>query len=155
MTSQSDMPEPPIEGVMVTPLNQFPNLKGDVYHGMKSGSPGFEGFGEAYFTTILPGQVKGWHKHLRMTMNLVVPSGCARFVIHDDREDSPSRGQFYPVELSLENYCRLTIAPGLWTAFKGLSPDTSLILNISSILYDDEEVVRVELDRFVYDWGAG
>lgn len=146
------MADPSIEGVILTPLDRFANPKGDVYHGLKSGEPGFAGFGEAYFTTILPGKVKGWHKHLRMTMNLIVPSGSTRFVIHDERESSSSKGRFYPVELSQENYCRLTIAPGLWTAFKGEGSETSLILNVSSILYDDDEVVRVGLDRFPFDW---
>ena len=136
----------------MTPLKRFANPKGDVYHAMKAGDPGFAGFGEAYFTTIHPGQIKGWHKHLRMTMNLVVPSGNARFMIHDDREHSLSKGEFNTVELSDDNYCRLTIPSGVWTAFRGDGSDTSLILNVSTILYDDGEVLRVGLEVFPYDW---
>lgn len=141
-----------IDGVVITPLSRFTNPKGDVSHAMKKSSPGFAGFGEAYFTTILPGAVKGWHKHQRMTMNLVVPAGEARFVIHDDRAGSASEGRFLSVVLSPQHYQRLTVPPGLWTAFKGESSETSLILNLSSIEYDDAEVLRVDIEQFRYDW---
>ena len=141
-----------IDNVLLTPLSRFSNPKGDVSHAMKKSDAGFAGFGEAYFTTILPGLIKGWHKHQRMTMNLIVPIGRTRFVIFDDRKNSKSKGNFYSVELSPENHQRLTIPPGLWTAFKGESDAVSLILNLSSIEYDDLEVIRVDIEEIQYDW---
>jgi dTDP-4-dehydrorhamnose 3,5-epimerase len=146
------MTKPTIDGVQLTPLKRFNNPKGNVSHAMKKSDLGFAGFGEAYFTTILPGLIKGWHKHLRMTMNLVVPVGKTRFVLFDDREPSQTRECFFSVELSPENYQRLTIPPGIWTAFKGESEEVSLILNLSSIEYDDAEVLRIGLDDIQHDW---
>lgn len=141
-----------IDGVFITPLNRFSNPKGNVSHAMKKTDAGFAGFGEAYFTTILPGLIKGWHKHQRMTMNLVVPIGKTRFVLFDDRPQSQTQGQFQSIELSVDNYQRLTVPPGVWTAFKGESDEVSLILNLSSIEYDDAEVIRIELNEIQYHW---
>jgi len=147
------MPNPAIAGVLVTPLQRFSNPKGDVFHAMKSSDPGFSEYGEAYFTTILPGQTKGWHKHRRMTMNLVVPVGAARFIVYDDRPDSETRGHSLSVALSPERYRRLTISSGLWTAFECIGTEVALILNLSSIEYDDTEVLRTSLDRFPLNSG--
>ena len=39
---------------------------------MKCVDPGFEGFGEVYFSSVLQGLVKAWKRHSRMTLNLDV-----------------------------------------------------------------------------------
>ena len=83
-----------IEGVILTPLKKIIFSKGDVLHGIKKGDDGYVGFGEAYFSTINFGEIKGWNRHKEMTLNLVVPMGSVTFIIYDDREKSPSNGNF-------------------------------------------------------------
>ena len=139
-----------MEGVLLTPLKQIYHPKGDVFHGMKKSDPGFSGFGEAYFSTVHPGEVKPWKKHLRMTLNLVVPIGKIRFVMHDDRPDSPSKGQTLAVEIGPDNYQRLTVQPGIWMAFEGLDNGLNLLLNMADMEHDPEEVERAELDWIQY-----
>lgn len=141
-----------IEGLLVTPLAKPANPKGHVLKALKKSEKGFAGFGEAYFTTIKPGVVKGWHKHSRMTMNLFVPVGRALFVMHDDRKPQSGQRHFFEVELSPENYCRLTVPVGIWVGFKGLADTDTLVLNISSIEYEDSEVIRTELATYPFDW---
>ena len=77
-----------IEGVILTPLKKISHPRGDVFHGMKKSDNGYAGFGEAYFSTIKNGEIKGWNKHKRMTLNLVVPVGKVIFIIYDGREKS-------------------------------------------------------------------
>ena len=139
-----------MEGVLLTPLKQIYHPKGDIYHGMKKSDPGFSDFGEAYFSTVHPGEVKPWKKHLRMTLNLVVPVGKIRFVMHDDRPDSASKGQTFAVEIGAENYQRLTVSPGIWMAFEGLDDGLNLLLNMADMEHDPQEVERAELDRIQY-----
>lgn len=139
-----------IEGVLLTPLKQIYHPKGDVFHGMKRTDPGFVDFGEAYFSTIHAGDVKPWKKHLRMTLNLIVPVGCIRFVMHDDRPDSVTNGQTISVEIGSKNYQRLTVPPGVWMAFEGLDTELNLLLNVADMEHDPNEVERVELDFFEY-----
>ena len=141
-----------IEGVILTPLNRIPHPKGDIFHCMKKSEVGFAGFGEAYFSTIQKGVIKGWNRHKIMTLNLVVPIGRVIFVIYDNRRESSSQGSFFRVELSSSNYQRLTISPGLWIAFKGKNNNTNLILNIADMEHDPDEIERLDLDQFDYDW---
>ena len=143
-----------IEGVAVTPLERIHHPKGDIFHGMKESDDGFGRFGEAYFSTINGGEIKGWNKHKRMTSNLVVPVGKVTFVIYDDREESNSKDNFLKIKISPDNYQRLTIQPGLWLAFKGGRNDTNLILNISDMEYDPSEIEKLDLDQIDYDWDS-
>lgn len=141
-----------MEGVLLTPLKQIYHPKGDVFHGMKKSDPGFTAFGEAYFSTVHPGEVKPWKKHLRMTLNLVVPVGRIRFVMHDDRLGSVSEGQTFSVEIGTDNYQRLTVSPGIWMAFEGLDDGLNLLLNLADMEHDPQEVERADLDKIQYNY---
>lgn len=139
-----------IEGVLLTSLKQIYHPKGDLFHGMKKCDPGFSGFGEAYFSTIYAGEIKPWKKHVRMTLNLIVPVGKIRFVMYDDRTESATQGETLDVEIGPENYQRLTIPPGVWMAFEGIGEELNLLLNIADIEHDPEEVERADIERFNY-----
>lgn len=145
-----------IEGVSLHPLKQISVPKGDLWHAFKSTDEGFVGFGEAYFTQVKPHEVKGWKRHNRYVLNLVVVVGSVKFVIYDDREDSKTKGQFQEVVLSpTSNYQRLTIAPGLWMAFAGAdSIQTSLLMDLIPEVHNPEESDRKELDDIQYDFGV-
>jgi len=142
-----------ISGVALTPLSIMDTEGGDVLHAMKSSDPGYSGFGEAYFSTVDPGAVKGWKRHREMTLNLVVPVGIVRFVIFDDRAESSTKGKFGEVTLSRNNYGRLTVPPMLWMGFQGVDEHPSLLLNIASIPHDPDELERMELSAIDYQWG--
>jgi dTDP-4-dehydrorhamnose 3,5-epimerase len=142
-----------IEGVILTPLKQVFHPKGDIFHAMKRSDPGFNGFGEAYFSTVNSGDIKGWKKHLRMMMNLVVPVGKIRFVIHDIRDDSKTFGDFFSVCLSVDNYQRLTVPPGVWVGFQGMGEGLNLLLNLADLEHDPAESENLPIESFKYDWG--
>jgi dTDP-4-dehydrorhamnose 3,5-epimerase len=141
-----------IKGVTLTKLKKIFHPQGNIFHAMKKSDDGFSGFGEAYFSTIKSGEIKPWKKHTKMTLNLVVPMGKIRFVIYDDNVGSESIGEFQEVVLSKENYCRLTVAPGLWMAFEGVEDETNLLLNIANIQHDPKEAIRKNIDEIQYNW---
>ena len=89
-----------IEGLILTPLNRIHNPNGDILHGIKRSEAEFSSFGEAYFSMIKNGSIKGWNKHKVMTLNLIVAIGEVSFVVYDDREASNTNGSFYKIELS-------------------------------------------------------
>ena len=148
------MDEINIKGVILTPLKKISHPRGDVYHAMKKSDNGYAGFGESYFSTIKSGEIKGWNKHKRMILNLVVPVGEVIFIIYDDREKSVNKGKFCKVMLSPYNYQRLTVPPGLWLAFMGKSNGTNLILNIADMEHDPEEIERLNLEQIDYNWDS-
>jgi len=124
--------------------------EGDVMRGIRTSSNGYNGFEEAYFSEIQYGKIKGWKRHLKMTLNLLVPVGKIKFVMFNDLEHKNST--FHEVILSKENYQRLTIPPMTWVAFQGLDTKTSVLLNIANIVHDPEETERMDLYLSNYDW---
>ena len=133
-----------MDGVTLTPLKQITHPKGDIFHAMKASDDGFSGFGEAYFSTVNQGEVKGWKKHTEMTLNLVVVIGEIEFVVYDDNS-------FYSVKLSKNNYQRLTVEPGLWLAFRGVSVE-NMLLNLANIEHNPDESVNIDMNVFDYNW---
>lgn len=141
-----------IEGVIITPQKIIDVSGGDVLHAMKCDDPGFISFGEAYFSSIEYGAIKAWKRHREMTLNLVVPVGAIRFIMFDDRVVMPSYVFYQDVILSKENYCRLTVPPMIWLGFQSVSKETSILLNISSIPHDPEEVDRKSIEEVDFFW---
>lgn len=136
-----------IKDVVLTPLKIIENPAGNILHAMKASDQGYGGFGEAYFSTVNYAAVKGWKKHTKMILNLVVPQGAILFVLFDAREGSETYGEIMEVELSQKNYQRLTVPPGIWLAFSGRSEGTNLLLNIASIQHDPAEAENLPLQN--------
>ena len=143
-----------IEGIVLTDLKRINHPQGNIYHAMKKSDKGFEGFGEAYFSTIKENEIKGWKKHLKMTMNIIVPVGEVTFVLFDDRENSKSVNNLFSVTLSPSNYYRLTVPPGIWHAFKGHNHDLNLILDIADMEHQPDEIIRIDLDEISFNWSS-
>lgn len=141
-----------IAGVEFTPLKRIYTEKGDVLHGLKVSENSFHGFGEAYFSVVNYAQIKGWKKHSRMILNLVVPVGGVRFVMFDDRIGSLSEKKFSEVVIGENNYGRLTIPAGIWVAFQGVCETTNLLLNIADIEHDPSEAEVQPIEYFEYHW---
>ena len=135
-----------MDGIILTPLKQIHNLKGDIFHAMKKSDIGYDGYGEAYFSTIKTGDVKGWKKHTKMTLNLVVPLGEVEFVVYNENNK-----EFFNVVLSQNNYQRLTIKPGLWLSFRGVDQH-NMLLNLANIEHDPHEAINKELKEIDYEW---
>ena len=133
-----------MDGVILTPLKKITNLKGDILHAMKKSEKEFAGFGEAYFSSVYHGKIKGWKKHNKMTLNIIVVKGEIEFVVYDNKK-------FFHINLSKNNFQRLTITPGLWLAFRGLSSE-NMLLNLANIEHDPKESENKDLKTFPYDW---
>lgn len=136
-----------IDGLILTPLRQIDTPKGAVWHAMKKSDTGFDGFGEAYFSFVGKGEIKGWKKHLKMTLNIVVPAGAIKFRLIDDRDKSLTKGVKAEFSVSVENYCRLTVPSGVWMCFEGLD-ERNMLLNLASIEHDPEEAINCPLESF-------
>jgi len=136
--------------ICVSPLLRIDTAGGDVLHAMKQTDPGFASFGEAYFSWVAAGAVKGWKRHTQMTMNVVVPVGQVRFVFYG--LDDQGEAEFRVEEIGVARYVRVTVPPGIWFAFQGLGAPESLILNIASVPHDPNETERIVLADIDYVW---
>lgn len=133
--------------ILVTPLARVTVAGGDVLHAMKCTDTGYAGFGEAYFSSVSMGAVKAWKLHTQMTMNIIVPVGKVRFAFHLRGTDG-----FRVEELGADRYARLTVPPGIWFGFQGMSAPNSMLLNIASIAHDPAEVQRAAISEIKFDW---
>lgn len=128
-----------IEDVQLTPLRVIKGESGNVMHALKQQEESFQGFGEAYFSTVHQNAVKGWKKHRQMMLNVIVPVGAIKFVLYDDRLESKSYQTLQEIIISPDNYQRLTVPPGIWMAFQGIGTAENILLNIASIPHDPLE----------------
>ena len=89
-----------------------------------------------------------------MIQNFAVPMGNAKFVLYDDREDSPTMGEVQDVELGEDNYVLLTLPAMIWYGFAGTEDGPTLIASCASLPHDPEEFkVRDLTDPTIpYTW---
>ncbi len=131
-----------INGVIVTPLRQILDERGKVMKMLSRDDSVFSGFGEIYFSCVYPGSIKGWHIHKKMVLNYTVPFGNIKFVLYDERADSPTNGMVQELYLGPDNYCLVTVPPQVWNGFKGIGTEAAIVANCASIPHDPDEIER-------------
>ena len=145
----------PIDGVRVVPLRRIPDERGTIMHMLRRDDPHFVEFGEIYFTSIYRAVIKGWHRHVDMTLNYACPWGRVKLVMYDDREWSPTRGVLMELFLGPDDYSLVVIPPMVWNGMKGMD-DVSLIANCATHPHDPVRTERRDpfTDAIPYDWGV-
>ena len=143
-----------IEGVRVTPLKQILDERGKIMHMLRNDAEGFAGFGEIYFSCVHPGAIKGWHIHKEMELNYAVPHGNIKFVLYDDRTNSPSCGELQEIFMGPDNYCLVTVPPMVWNGFKGIGSEMAIVANCTTITHRADEIDRLDpFDPSIpYNW---
>jgi dTDP-4-dehydrorhamnose 3,5-epimerase len=143
-----------IDGVVITQLKQFPDERGKIMHMLRSDDGHFQQFGEIYFSCVHPNAIKAWHIHKEMTLNYAVPHGKIKFVLYDDRANSPTKGQLQELFLGVDNYCLVTVPQMVWNGFKGIGTETAIVANCASIPHDPTEIDRMDpfSSQIPYSW---
>jgi len=141
-----------LDGIIKTDLKIIEAESGSVLHALRKTDPGFQEFGEVYFSSVKKDAIKAWKLHKQMTLNLIVPFGRVLFCFVDNRETSSTFDKTCKIILSQEPYFRLTVPPGVWFGFKGLSDGLNLICNVADIPHESQEVLRKDIDRINMDW---
>jgi dTDP-4-dehydrorhamnose 3,5-epimerase len=75
-------------------------------------------------------------------------------VAYDDRPDSPTVGSLVEIFLGPDDHSLVTIPPGVWSGFKGMSDPFAIVANCCTHTHDPSRTTR--LDPFEndipYDW---
>lgn len=143
-----------ITGVNVQQLQRIPDERGTIYHMLRRTDPHFSDFGEIYFSTIYRGAIKGWHQHREMTLNYACIFGRIKLVIYDDRPKSLTEGALKEIFLGPDDYSLVTIPPGLWNGFKGMSEPYAIVANCATHPHDPARTTRLDplRNEIPYDW---
>lgn len=155
--NHDEIKETGIDGAMLQDLRMIETEGGPVLHMLKSRSPLVpdfsKGFGEIYFSEVLPGKVKAWKRHQRQCQLFTVPHGLLELVLFDARPLSRSHGQLRRILLGRpKHYALLRIPPKIWYGFRALGNDPALICNCTDIPHDPNESERLPWDAPMIPW---
>ena len=143
-----------IDGVQLIPRTRHADDRGYVTEILRSDEDHFAKFGQAYVTACYAGVVKAWHRHNKQIDYFYAVSGTVKVGLYDDREGSPTRGEYQTVMLGeCGANAQLVIPAGIWHGLMAMHT-FSMVLNVPTEVYDhaapDEE--RVAWDAFEDIW---
>lgn len=131
-------------------LSLIKNPKGDILKLIKKSDKSFDKFGELYLSSIFCNEVKPWKLHQKAILNLIVIKGSVKFVLCNNNNNSNLETFEFILNLK-RNYKKLIIPPNIWFAFQGMEEE-NVILSLSNIEHDPNEIIRENLDFIEYDW---
>jgi len=137
-------------------LKVIPDERGWLMEMLRGDDDLFIGFGQVYATATYPGVVKGWHLHRRQVDNFVCVAGMVKLVLYDPRQESPTRNEVNEFFLGRENPLLVRVPAGVYHGWKCISPETAIVINCPTELYDYREPDEVRVDphsgEVPYDW---
>jgi dTDP-4-dehydrorhamnose 3,5-epimerase-like enzyme len=139
-----------IEGVRNNPVKSFIDDRGFLSQILPEGDESFQ-IKRIYSTgNFSRGVIRGFHKHKREKKAFFVPTGSAKFVAVDDRNDSTTFKEINTFVLSTLNPSVLTVPTGVYTGWMSLE-DGTVVIGISSEKFDKDNPDDERLDP--YDYG--
>ena len=145
-----------IQAVKARRLPALTDERGSLTEILRSDDPECEGLGQVYMTTTYPGVVKGWHLHARQNDMICCVFGEIKLALFDDREGSPTQGAVNEVFLGDSNRLLVKVPAGVFHGWKGIGPQTALVINIPDRPYDyedpDERRVDPHDNDIPYQW---
>ncbi len=121
---------------------------------LRTTDPYFTKFGQIYIVgNFARGVIRAFHKHRILWDWFFVSHGAAKFVLVDDREESPTYGHTNVFVTSGKNPALIAIPPGVFHGWMSLEDDTQLI-SIASDVYNrvKPDEVRISPDSFGDVW---
>jgi dTDP-4-dehydrorhamnose 3,5-epimerase len=145
-----------IDGVMTKKLKVIPDERGRLMECLRNDDDLFVKFGQFYMTTTFPGVVKGWHLHDVQWDNVVCVKGMIKLVLHDARDDSPTKGETNEFFLGEHNPMLVRVPNGIWHGWKCVSTDEAFIVNAPTEVYvydaPDQRELPHDSPEIPYDW---
>jgi len=143
-----------IADVITTPLKVLLSKQGKVMHMLRADAEHYCGFGEVFMSASSHDCVKAWKAHKNSESFFAVVKGKAQFVLYDARKNSDSYGQIQEIISSPEAYQLIMIPRNIVYGYKGLSSEETLIMCLSTLPHDPEEIVRYAVDsqEIPYQW---
>ena len=102
----------------------------------------------AYEVTVRPAAIKGWILHEGYDDRLFLAAGTVKWVMYDDRSESPTRGLVSELYFDEHHRSLLRIPRGVWHAIQNVGDVDARMINFPTAPYDYEspDKVRLPLD---------
>lgn len=155
LATQEGARREPIDGVRIREARTIPDDRGTI---CVAYDPRW-GFTEepmvyCYEVTIRPGAIKGWILHETYDDRLFLAAGSVRWVLFDERPDSPTRGKLSEIFFDEHHRSLLRIPRGVWHAVQNVGATDSRMINFPTEPYDyespDKTRLPIDTDRIPY-----
>jgi dTDP-4-dehydrorhamnose 3,5-epimerase len=111
-------------------------------------------FGQVYLVADpVRGTIRAFHKHKELWDWFMISHGSAKFVLKDDRPESPTYGKMMIIVNSLRKPKLIAVPPGVFHGWMSLEDDTQMV-STASHTYNREnpDEVRIPSDSFGDVW---
>jgi dTDP-4-dehydrorhamnose 3,5-epimerase len=150
-----------IDGIQVIPLTARYDDRGYLIEIVRrAGDPEPHGvvhqFGQVYLVgDVARGTIRAFHKHAELWDWFFISHGSAKFVLVDDRDDSPTKGEKMTVVVGERKPALIVVPPGVYHGWMSLEDDTQMV-SVASHVYNREkpDEVRVPPDAFGDVWAV-
>lgn len=139
-----------IHDVRQIPLTTHEDDRGYLYEVIHSSDPFISQLGQVYIVgDRVANVVRAYHKHARLHDWFHIVKGAAKFVLVDDRPNSPTNQEFDILIGSDRSPSLIVVPPGVFHGWMSLQPDT-IMVSVASHEYNREnpDEVRVPPDTF-------
>lgn len=139
LTVHEDIPDTPEDGSV---------KRGFLMEILRSDDGLMKQFGQSIFTVSYKGTIKGFHWHKKQDDLWFVATGKAKIVLHDLRENSPTRGETQVIFAGADDYKLILIPVGVLHGYQVLSEEPVLLFYHVTELYDPEnpDELRIPYD---------
>ncbi len=102
-------------------------------------------FGQVYLVgNMTRGTIRAYHKHHELWDWFFISHGSAKFILVDDRDDSPTKGEMMTVVIGERRPALIIVPPGVYHGWMSLEDDTQMI-SIASHVYNREKPDEVRI----------
>ena len=111
-------------------------------------------FGQVYLVgDPVRGAIRAFHKHGELWDWFFISHGSAKFVLKDDRLESPTHGEMMTVTASIRTPRLIVVPPGVYHGWMSLEDDTQMV-SIASHTYNrvKPDEIRIPPDSFGDVW---
>ena len=116
-------------------------------------------FGQTTFTVAYKGTIKAFHWHKKQDDLWFVATGKAIVVLHDLRDNSPTKGETQIITAGKDDYKLIVIPRGVAHGYKVLSEEPVLLFYHTTEPYNprnpDEGRMSFDDSRIGFDWNIG
>ncbi len=153
-TQSDSIKEGPIDGVELHPLVAHVDDRGYLIEILRSTDSHFTNFGQVYMVgDVKAGTTRAFHKHNKLVDWFFISHGTAKFVLYDDREDSPTYKTIRTIVAGDRNPALVVVPPGVFHGWMSLADDTQLISTASDVYNrENPDEVRIPPDSFGDVW---
>ena len=143
-----------IKDVRVVDLVAHVDDRGYLIEIVRATDDHFTKFGQVYLVgNFARGVVRAFHKHSVLWDFFFISHGAAKFILRDDRPDSPTYEEMNTFVASSRNPNLLVVPPGVYHGWMSLEDDTQMISTASEVYNrENPDEVRVPADSFGVEW---